>query len=80
MQLQLQQQETGAAAAAAVAEQAATAHRGLELLQLLLQFEGPLLLERMQAFYVEEDLLQLNATQAELWPKANGAAPTNPKP
>ncbi|KAL8431657.1 hypothetical protein ACSSS7_005145 [Eimeria intestinalis] len=78
--LQHQQDATAAAAAAGSSAEAAAeaAHRGLALLQLLLQSEGPLLLEKIQSFFVQEDLLQLNAAQARLWAEANPSSPSPP--
>ena len=73
LQQQLQQQLAEEAAAAAAMDATAAAYRGLELLQLLLLFEGQLLQERMQCFYVSENLLQSNAVQAHSWAAANAA-------
>lgn len=73
LQHNLQESPNQEGGAATAVEATAAAHWGLELLQLLLLVEGQLLLERMQAFYVEENLLQQNAVQAHLWAAANGS-------
>ncbi|KAL8448843.1 hypothetical protein Emed_003551 [Eimeria media] len=77
--LQQQQDASAAAAAGSDAEAAAeAARRGLALLQLLLQSEGPLLLEKIQSFFVQEELLQLNAAQARLWSEAKPPSLSTP--